>query len=69
MSPLQGTFFLFEEVVGLGEAWVGLQRSHVKHIVTLMMMNNLFSSKYPCVKRVAPHHHALAPKARRQAKK
>jgi hypothetical protein len=56
-------FFHFEEVVGVGEAWIGLQRPHVKNIINIIMLNTLLLLKSPCVKRVAPHHHALAPKS------
>ena len=57
-------FFHFEEVVGVGEAWICLKRTHVKNIRNLIMVKTLLLLKRPCVKRVAPHHHALAPKDR-----
>jgi hypothetical protein len=41
--------FHFEEIVGVGEAWVGLQRPHVKDLDDLIMVKTLFSSKRPCV--------------------
>jgi hypothetical protein len=42
-------FFHLEEVVGVGEAWVGLQRPHVKHLENILMVKTFFSSKHPCV--------------------
>jgi hypothetical protein len=55
--------FHFEKVVGVGEAWIDLQRTNVKHLITIIMVKTLLLLKHPCVTRVAPHHHALAPKA------
>jgi hypothetical protein len=37
-----------EEVVGVGEAWVDLQRPHVKNLDNILMVKTLFSSKLPC---------------------
>jgi hypothetical protein len=37
-------FFHFEEVIGVGEAWVGLPSPHVKNLRTLIMLKTLFSS-------------------------
>jgi hypothetical protein len=42
-------FFHFEEVVGVGEARVGLQRPHVKNLDNIIMVKTLFSSKHACV--------------------
>jgi hypothetical protein len=51
-----------EEFVGVGEECIGLQRPHFKHISNLIMVKTLLLLKLPCVKRVTPHHHALAAK-------
>jgi hypothetical protein len=40
-------FFHFEEVVGVGEAWKGLQRPCVKHLSTHIMVKNIFSMFFP----------------------
>jgi hypothetical protein len=44
-SPLEGTFFHFEEDVGVGEAWKGLPMPCVKHLGDLIIVKTLFSSK------------------------
>jgi hypothetical protein len=43
-------FFHFEEIVGVGEAWMGLQRPCVKHIGTHIMVKTLLLLKHPYVK-------------------
>ena len=53
ISPL-GDVCHFEEVVGVGEAWVGLQRPHVKHLDDLIRVKTLFSSKRPSVNEWHP---------------
>jgi hypothetical protein len=41
--------FHFEEVVGVGEAWMGLQRPCIKNLGDVIMVKTLFSSKRPSV--------------------
>jgi hypothetical protein len=42
-------FCHFEEVVGVGEAWKGLQRPCVKNLGIHTMVKTLFPSKHPSV--------------------
>jgi hypothetical protein len=55
-------FFHLEEVVGVGEAWVRLQRPHVKHLENILMVNTFFSSKFPCVNEWLHHQQTPSPK-------
>jgi hypothetical protein len=50
------------KVVGVGEAMVGLQRPHVKHLCNILMAKASSSSKIPCVNEWQHHHQTLASK-------
>ena len=50
------------QVVGVGEAMVGIQRPHVKHLCNLLIAKVSSSSKCPCFNEWQHHHQNLAPK-------
>jgi len=55
-------FCHLEQVVGVGEAMVDLQRPYFKHLCNLLMAKVSSSSKFPCVNEWKHRHQSLAPK-------